>query len=88
MKKNTTNESYVDIKLSRPIFVDDVEVKALRMREPTVADQIAMDEIKGSQSTKEIGMFANLCLVSPDDLAKLPLRDYKRLQEAFVNFIG
>jgi hypothetical protein len=85
-KKN--DQGYVDVELSRPMSIDGAQVKALRMREPTVADQLASEEMKGSDSAKEIAMLANLCEVSPDDIKRLTLKDYKKLQAAFLGFIG
>jgi hypothetical protein len=79
---------FVDVELSRPMDIDGAQVKALRMREPTVADQLASEEMKGSDSAKEIAMLANLCEVSPDDIKRLTLKDYKKLQAAFLGFIG
>ena len=87
--KNTQADAgFVDVELSRPMVIDGAQVKALRMREPTVADQIASEEMKGSDSAKEIAMLANLCEVSPDDIKRLTLKDYKKLQAAFLGFIG
>ena len=82
------NNGYIDVELSRPMTIDGAQVKALRMREPTVADQLASEEMKGSDSAKEIAMLANLCEVSPDDIKRLTLKDYKKLQAAFLGFIG
>lgn len=87
-KTAPADAGFVDVVLSRPLEIDGVQVKALRMREPTVADQIAMDEMKGGEATKEVGMFANLCEVAPDDIKKLTLRDYKKVQAAFMGFIA
>lgn len=77
----------VDIALSKPIKIDGADVKALRMREPTVADQLAMDKIGGGDAEKELGMLAALCMVTPKDLEQLTLRDYKKAQAAFLAFI-
>lgn len=78
----------VDIQLSKAISIDGASVKALRVREPTVADQLAMDKIQGSDADKELAMLANLCMVKPADLHQLTLRDYKKVQAAFVGFLG
>lgn len=88
MSDKKTDQGYVDVELSRPMAIDGAQVKALRMREPTVADQLASEEMKGSDSAKEIAMLANLCEVSPDDIKRLTLKDYKKLQAAFLGFIG
>ena len=80
-------ESNKDVKLSRPIEISGATVSALRMREPTVLDQQSALEMKGSQATQEITLFANLCDVTPDDIRKLALRDYKKLSEAYAGFL-
>lgn len=79
---------YVDIVLAKPIDIDGAKVSTLRMREPTVSDQLVADEMRGSDAAKEINTLANLCQVSPDDVKKLTLRDYKKLQTAFMGFLG
>lgn len=85
-KTAPADAGFVDIELSRPLQIDGANVSALRMREPTVADQLAMEEMKGTDGAKEIGMFANLCEVSPDDIKKLTLKDYKKVQATFLGF--
>lgn len=87
-KNAQADAGFVDVELSRPMVIDGAQVKALRMREPTVADQLASEEMKGSDSAKEIAVLANLCEVSPDDIKRLTLKDYKKLQAAFLGFIG
>lgn len=77
-----------DIALSKAITIDGAVVKALRMREPTVADQLAMDKAGGSDAEKEISMIAMLCMVTPADLHQLTLKDYRKVQAAFVGFLG
>lgn len=87
-KKVTPAEvGFVDIELSRPIEIDGAQVKVLRMREPTVADQLMLDDMKAGDATKEVTLVANLCEVTPDDVKKLKLRDYRKVQEAFAGFI-
>lgn len=77
---------FYDIELSKPLEIDGAKVKTIRMREPTVADQLASSAMRGDDAAKEIALIANLCEISPDDVKKLTLRDYKKLQAAFVNF--
>lgn len=83
----TEKSKFVDIALSRPLTIAGAEVKALRMREPTVADQLAAEEAKGSDATREIAMFANLCEVTPDDIKRMTLKDYRAAQKAFASFL-
>lgn len=82
------NNGFVDVVLSRAIDIDGAKVSTLRLREPTVADQLAADELKGGDAVKEIFTISNLCQISPEDMKKLTLRDYKKLQEAFLGFIS
>lgn len=77
---------YVDVELSRPLEIDGTKVSKLRMREPTVGDQIAVQKMKGDDTDKELAMMANLCEITPEDVQKLTLRDFRRLQEAFLGF--
>lgn len=79
--------AHVDIKLTSPLTIAGAEVKALRMREPTVADQLAAEDAKGNDAAREIAMFANLCEVAPDDIKRLTLKDYRAAQKAFAGFL-
>lgn len=82
----TVQSGTVNIELSKAIKVDGADVKVLRMREPTVADQLAMDKAGGSAAEQEIALVANLCQVAPSDLHQLTMRDYKKVQAALVGF--
>lgn len=75
-----------NIKLKKPLIIDGVSFDSLDMREPTVDDQLAADKAKGTPGEQEVFMFANLCGVAPDDLRRLSLADYKKLQNAFLDF--
>lgn len=79
-------EGFTDITLARPMTLAGAKLNALRMREPTVEDQLALDVMKGTPVEKEVQLFANLCEVAPDDMKKMTLRNYRRVQEAYENF--
>lgn len=81
------HEGYALITLSRSLNVGGAPVTTLRMREPTVRDNLAHDKAKGTDAEKELAMFCNLCEMSPEQIEALPLRDYRRLSVAFVGFI-
>lgn len=83
-----TNDDFVDIKLDKPISIGGVQTSALRMREPTVRDQLAANKFKGDDADKELFIFANLCGVAPEDLHNMKMRDYGKLQEAYADFFG
>lgn len=80
-------DGYANIELSRGIDVGGVNVKKLRMREPTVRDQTALDKMKGSDLENEIATFANLCEMDEKQILALPVRDYRRLTAAYMGFI-
>ncbi len=85
LKQN--DDGSADVTLSRPADIGGTKSSTVRMREPTVADQEVASEMSGSDAAREITTFANLCGLAPDDIRKLPLRDYKRLQTAYLGFI-
>lgn len=76
-----------DITLATPIDLDGAKVTVIRMREPTVNDQLAIDDMKGGQAKKEIQFFANLTEHAPDTISSMTLRNYTRLQRALQAFI-
>lgn len=86
-KNLTPGDGFVDVKLSRAIEVGGVKTDTVRMREPTVADQETAGNIQGSDATREIMTFANLCEIAPDEIRSMTMRDYKRLQSAYITFI-
>lgn len=85
LKENA--DGSLTIQLSKPLDVNGASTQELVMREPTLNDQVVSNEVRGNDVLKEITLFANLCTVTPDDLRRLKLRDYMRLQVAFGNFI-
>ncbi|MDR5887570.1 phage tail assembly protein [Vreelandella janggokensis] len=82
------DSGFCSITLNRPVtLASGSEANTLRMREPTVDDQIVSDEMKGSDGIREVTLFANLCEIAPDDIRRLKLKDYKRVQEAYSGFL-
>lgn len=81
------DDGRVAIRLSRALDIDGAQVQVLHMREPTVADQLLVEEMKGSEAAKEVMLLANLCEWSPEDIKRLSLRDYREVQQAFSGFI-
>jgi hypothetical protein len=76
----------VTITLSRPFVVDGQERAALKMREPTVADQ-KVAATAGSSIASELRLFANLLELTEADIERMRLRDYTRVQAAYRSFI-
>ena len=81
------DDGSMQIKLSKGYQFDGAKADYLVMREPTVGDNLAADSMGGSNAEKEVRMLANLCMVTPDQIKGLAIRDYRRLAEAFANFI-
>ncbi|WP_296652904.1 phage tail assembly protein [Paraburkholderia sp.] len=80
-------DGFADITLSRPLNIGGPALTKLRMREPTVGDQITHDARKGSDAEKEMETFAALMEMAPEHVRKLPLRDYRRLTAAYLGFL-
>ena len=64
------------------------KIDRLFLRRPKVRDMLAGDKAGGSDAEKEIRTFANLCEVSPETIEAMDMADYKRLQEAYANFLS
>jgi hypothetical protein len=85
--KMSPDGSFADITLSKPLNLNGTPVTALRMREPTVRDQLAHDAKTGSDAAREVEYMGDLCGMAPSDLQAMGLKDYRRVQEAFQLFI-
>ncbi len=83
----TADGAHVDITLRRAYELNGVKTSTLRMREPTVRDQLTTSEMQGSDARREVATFANLCDVRPIDIESLSMADYQRLQMAYGSFL-
>lgn len=81
-------QSYVDVELDFPVDVQGVQVKSLRIRIPRVKDMLIANKSKKSDEEKEVELFSHLTENSPDLIESLTLIDYKKLQEAYSNFLS
>ena len=81
-------DGHIDITLRRPIDIDGTKVRSLRMREPSLNDQLVFEATKGTDAYKEASLIANLCDITVDQAKTLKLHDWKRAQEALGNLIG
>lgn len=79
-------EGKATVTLSRQFEMGGAKVGYLTMREPTVNDQLIAEK-SGTGGDADVAYMANLCMVAPDDIKRLPLRDFQRLQAAFRFFI-
>lgn len=81
-------EGFVDVTLSRPLDLDGSKTSSVRMREPLVRDQKAVNKMDGDNADKESMLFANLCNLVPSDIDSMPMKDYARLMEAYSSFMS
>jgi hypothetical protein len=79
-----------EVVLEFPIKIEGVEVSRLTLRRPKVGDVLAAEEQAKGKGEKEIEIltFANLCQVTPAEIRELDLDDYKKIQEAFSDFLS
>lgn len=82
----TEGDGYIDITLRTPALIAGVKTSTLRMREPTVGDQLVARKGKGDDAETEIALVANLLEISPADVAALSTRNYSRIQRAVLAF--
>ena len=87
-KKITLPAMNTKIKLLIPIEINGATVKEINMRRPTLGDQLNADRACDSDRGKEIHIIASLTEIAPEDLEKLDLADYKKLQEQFQSFLS
>lgn len=82
------SEDKATITLSRPLSIDGTKVPKVTMREPTVRDEMLARKMTGTDSVdNESTLLANLCGILKEDLQNMSLKDYRRLQEAFLGFL-
>ncbi|HHW4680307.1 MAG TPA: phage tail assembly protein [Xylella taiwanensis] len=79
-------QGYVLITLASPVNINGSTVNQVRMREPTAGDMKRSFSLSGSEAERELRIFSNLMEIAPEELEAFSLRNYKRLQEAFLIF--
>ncbi|NSM56735.1 phage tail assembly protein [Wolbachia endosymbiont of Atemnus politus] len=74
------------VKLDNPITVEGIEVSELTFRPVKVRDCLAMERGGSSDFEKEVGLIANLALVTKETILELYFTDYIKIQEALKDF--
>ena len=84
------HEEITVIPLRAPVKEGGSTVHELRMREPAVGDTLAVEKTMrgGTDGEREVRLFANLCEVPPGVIEKLKMYDYKRVQDAYRDFLS
>lgn len=70
--------------LKFPIKCNGVESSTLTVRRPTIGDMLNSNQNGRSDQEAEIWLLANLSSVSPEDIKKLDLADYMRIQKGML----
>ena len=75
------------VRLKSPVTTGDASVTELTLREPKVKDQLEVERI-ASIGRREAALFARLCDVDVRVIEELCIGDYKKLQEAYSDFLS
>jgi len=76
------------ITLQYPVKIEETTYTELTMRRSKVKDRLAVSVMKTTDEEKEIGLFANLCDVSPAVIKELDEVDYTKIQRVYMSFFG
>ena len=76
------------VRLDWPVRAEGRTVSSLTMRRPKVRDERDAKRVAEDEGDQEIALLANLCEVAPSTIHELDMVDYRKLQEAFVGFMG
>lgn len=68
--------------------MDGTEIKSLRLREPTVEDQLSVSKAHPHSGDAEVALIANLSEQSPEAIKGMTLKQYSRCQKAIALFTG
>lgn len=92
MSKNTpipswmteVKSSHITLKLSTPSELNGVTVDSVTLRTPRVSDMRAANTLfKGDPVQQDFYMYATVLECGMDDLEKLTVSDFNRIQEAY-----
>ncbi len=79
----------VEITLDFPVQLADRVLDKVTMRRPTIGD-LLNHNINGEnyQLRDDIGFYAGLCGLVPDEIEQLDVMDYEKIQQQFFRFRG
>jgi hypothetical protein len=80
------DDGFADVTLAKSEKVNGASVSVIRMREPKVRDLEASQSPNITDAEREVKLFANLCMVTADEVRDMSARNYRRLQMAFALF--
>ena len=79
----------IKIKLATPIGINGVKTDTIVLREPTVGDSLDVHKLEpNDDDLREVLMLARLAEVSPEDLKRMSMRDFRRLQKGYLRLVA
>ncbi len=75
------------IELDYPVEDGGEPVLKLSIRRPKVRDQLLADGVEGGDAFKEVHLLATLCDVPVSVIEALDIKDYTKLQQAYLGFV-
>ena len=77
------------IELDYPITVNGEEISSLEIsRRPKVRDMRKAQQAASDDAGQELHLFAALTGRNPEDMEELDLSDYRKLQQAYSDFLS
>ena len=79
----------IKIKLATPIEINGVKTDTIILREPTVGDSLDVHKLEpNDDDLREVLMLARLAEVSPEDLKRMSMKDFRRLQKGYLRLVA
>lgn len=77
------------LKLGTPIGINGLKTDTIFLREPTVGDSLDIQKLAPSDDDqREVLMLARLADISTEDLKRMSMRDFRRMQKAYLRLVA
>lgn len=85
----TIGPESITVRLSRLTVLNGIKQDKITLRIPTIGDlRMAAKRAPEDKEEQEIYLFASLAECGPDDIQRLPVLDYNRLQEGYFRLVA
>ena len=79
----------IKVTLTTPIEINGVKTNTLILREPMVGDSLDVQKLApDDDDQREVLMLARLADVSPEDLKRMGMRDFRRVQKGYLRLVA
>ena len=79
----------IKIKLVTPIDINGVKTDTIVLREPTVGDSLDVQKLApNDDDQREVLMLARLADISPEDLKRMGMKDFRRMQKGYLRLVA